>query len=274
MSASSDGALPPGKRRRTEDTTNTGPSLDQPDSAPFQSIQGRHVDSDPPIPPYYPASSPQQLTERINALVKPELAASLFTRYTTKLARHLPAVIFPPHTTPEMLLKEKPILFVCVLSAASFGQVKPEVSRSIAKEAVGAIADCVVRHGSKSLELIQAMQVLAMWYKPPERADQSNFYQLIHMAAVMALDIGLGKRFNPAKARRGFGGPNANYAPGPHRILPQDSDTLEARRAWLGCYFTCARYEIERLFPAYMANVKAVHRWSCVVRTWYAGQTT
>ncbi len=85
------------------------------------------------------------------------------------------------------------------------------------------------------------MQVTALWYKPPEKAEQTNFYQIIHMAAVMALDIGLGKRFNPAKAKRGFGGPNAKYVPGPGKILPQDSDTLEARRAWLGCYYLCAR---------------------------------
>ena len=99
----------------------------------------------------------------------------------------------------------------------------------------------MVRNGAKSLELIQAMQVTALWYKPPEQAEQTNFYQIIHMAAVMALDIGLGKRFNPAKSRRGFGGPNAAYAPGPHKTLPQDSDTLEARRAWLTCYYLCAR---------------------------------
>lgn len=120
------------------------------------------------------------------------------------------------------------------------GTLHPDTAKQLSREAIGAIADCVVRNGAKSLELIQAMQVTALWYKPPEKAEQTNFYQIIHMAAVMALDIGLGKRFNPAKAKRGFGGPNAKYAPGPGKILPQDSDTLEARRAWLGCYYLCA----------------------------------
>lgn len=187
-------------------------------------------------------TSPEEFVRRINALISPETASTIFDRYVTQLAPHLPAVVFPAGTTAEQIWREKPILYVCILSCASHGIVHPDIGRDLTREAVGAIADCVVRNGAKSLELIQAMQVTALWYKPPERAEQTNFYQIIHMGAVMALDIGLGKRFNLAKARRGFGGPGAHFAPGPHKTVPQDSDTLEARRAWLGCYYLCARY--------------------------------
>ncbi|KAK5109151.1 hypothetical protein LTR62_007513 [Meristemomyces frigidus] len=189
---------------------------------------------------YLHHTSPEEFTARIDSLISPTVASDVFGLYVNKLAPHLPAVVFPPKTTAEQLFKDKPILYVSILSAASFGTLHPDTTRALAREAVGAVADCVVRNGAKSLELIQAMQVMALWYKPPEKAEQTNFYQIIHMAAVMALDIGLGKRFNPAKSRRGFGGPNANFAPGPHKTLPQDSDTLEARRAWLGCYYLCA----------------------------------
>ncbi|EMC99426.1 hypothetical protein BAUCODRAFT_58822, partial [Baudoinia panamericana UAMH 10762] len=185
-------------------------------------------------------TTPEEFTDRINALISPEQAAVLFKRYTEELAPHLPAVVFPPTMTADQVFKDKPILYVCILSAAAFGTLNPETTRQLVREAVGAIADCVVRNGAKSLELIQGMQVVALYYKPPERAEQTNFYQIIHMAAVMALDIGLGKRYKPAKARRGFGGPNAHFAPGPGKREPQDSDTLEARRAWLTCYYLCA----------------------------------
>ena len=178
--------------------------------------------------------------KRINSLVNPELGVKIFNRYMTKLAPHMPAVVFPAGTTAEQIWKEKPILYVCILSSASAGYLHPDVTRQLSREAIRAIADCVVCNGAKSLELIQAMQVLALWYKPPEKAEQTNFYQIIHMAAVMSIDIGLGKRFNPAKARRGFGGPHAEFAPGPHMILPQNSDTIEARRAWLASYYLCA----------------------------------
>ena len=190
---------------------------------------------------YLHHTSTEEFVARINNLIKPETAVIIFNRYINELSPHLPAVVLAPGTTAEQVWRDKPILYICILSCASHGVVHPDISRDITREAVGAIADCVVRNGAKSLELIQAMQVTALWYKPPERAEQTNFYQIIHMAAVMALDIGLGKRFNPAKARRGFGGPNAHLAPGPHKTVPQDSDTLEARRAWLGCYYMCAR---------------------------------
>lgn len=86
------------------------------------------------------------------------------------------------------------------------------------------------------------MQLTVFWRKPNEtrREFQGNFYMLIHAAAVMALDIGLGKPFNLAKAKRGFGGPLSEQPPGPPSLLV-DSDTIEARRAFLVCYYLCAR---------------------------------
>lgn len=254
-----DPAMPPQKRRRTEDETpsyyvadvvatshlprmTSQPSNKEDDlvSKGIQEIQQPWMATSNDLKRYLHRTTPDEFVKRINSLISPELASSIFHRYTTKLTAHIPAVVFPESMTAEQLFKEKPILYVCVLSAASASTLHPDTSGQLAIEAVGAIADCVVRHGAKSLELIQAMQVLALHYKPPEQGEQTNFYQIIHMAAVMALDIGLGKRFNPAKARRGFGGPNANFAPGPYKELPQDSDTLEARRAWLTCYYLCA----------------------------------
>lgn len=200
--------------------------------------------ANPEIMRYLSHGSPEDFMTRINNLVPPETGTSIFGRYINELSPHMPAVVFQPGTTAEQICQEKPILYACILSAGANGILDQETCRGLAREAVRAIADCAVCNGSKSLELIQAMQVLALWYKPPERAEQTNFYQIIHIAAVMAIDIGLGKRFNASKAKRGFGGPQAEYAPGPGMMLPQNSDTVEARRAWLACYYLCARYDL------------------------------
>lgn len=225
---------------------------------------------------YLSHGSPEEFVKHINSIISPDMAAQIFTRYNTKLAPNLPAVVFPPSTTAEQVFREKPILYVCLLSAASHGNMHPDIARQLQREAIGAIADCVVRSGAKSLELIQAMQVTALWYKPPEKAEQTNFYQIIHMAAVMALDIGLGKRFNPAKAKRGFGGPNAKYAPGPGKVMPQDSDTLEARRAWLGCYFLCARFvtSCHLCTNLTLTYLIIVLQWSSADLIWFVGRIT
>jgi hypothetical protein len=185
------------------------------------------------------SKSSEDFVSRVNNLIDPELASAIFERYVTEYVPHLPVVVFPPGTTAAQLWKEKPIIYVCILSAASNGKVAPEIVTQLSREAMGAIADCVVRSGAKSLELIQAMQVLALWYKPPEQWAQTNFYQVIHMASVMGFDIGLNKRFNAVQARRGFAGPRANCPPGTFN-LPQDSGTIEARRAWLGCFYLCS----------------------------------
>ncbi|KAF2169923.1 hypothetical protein M409DRAFT_64350 [Zasmidium cellare ATCC 36951] len=251
------GMQPPQKRRRTEDGPRETESLDAADvSNPgpisrYGSSTGvyGHETYRQMNDAWGPSAdslrhlihrSPEEFMNRINSLVSLEMGVSIFNRYILKLAPHMPAVVFPPDTTAEQIRKEKPILYACILSATSAGMLPQDISQQLSREAIRAIADCVVCNGAKSLELIQAMQVMALWYKPPERAEQTNFYQIIHMAAVMAIDIGLGKRFNATKARRGFGGPNADMAPGPHMMLPQNSDTVEARRAWLGCYYLCA----------------------------------
>lgn len=275
--------LPSYKRERSDDGLGETPSYDRADVVTNYSLSrkasGQRLEEAPPpfnrtahsrdnhddTQPLPSHVSPEAFIARINSLITPDMASMIFQRYVTKLAPHLPAVVFPPQTTAEQVLRDKPVLFACILSAASHGMLHVDISRRLSTEAIGAIADCVVLQGAKSLELIQAMQVTALWYKPPERAEQANLsvyhrtnsvrergclltifilfvsYQIIHMAAVMALDIGLGKRFDAAKARRGFGGPGAQFAPGFGRNLPQNSDTLDARRAWLGCYCLCAR---------------------------------
>lgn len=231
------------KRRRTEDSDISPSEAD----ARYPSVPAAIENNNASIlcPKPYMTShmlprSQEDFINRIHALVSPEIGIKLFDRYVKELSPHMPAVVFPPDTTAEQVRKERPILYVCILTAASAGTLHPDISRDLARESIRTIADCVVCNGAKSLELIQAMQVTALWYKPPEKAEQTNFYQIIHMAAVMAIDIGLGKRFNGAKAKRGFGGRDAEFAPGPHAAPPQNSDTLEARRAWLGCYYMCA----------------------------------
>jgi hypothetical protein len=219
-------------------TQSVGPKDEETISRGF-SLLNRSWQTTNDVKQFLGPNSSEDFVKRINALIPPETAAAIFDRYVNDYAPHLPVVVFPPGTTAAQVWKTKPVVYVCILAAASAGKVRTEIIDELNQEAIGAIADCTIRNGAKSLELIQAMQVQCLWYKPPEKAAQTNFYQIIHMAAVMGLDIGLNKRFNAAKARRGFGGPHAHCAPGTQN-LPQDSGTIEARRAWLGCYYLCA----------------------------------
>ncbi|ERT02155.1 hypothetical protein HMPREF1624_00453 [Sporothrix schenckii ATCC 58251] len=205
-------------------------------------------------------------------LLTMEKAVELFQRYTDQMARHMPAVVFPPGTTAADIRKTKPVLFLSIMAASTTEM--SDIQRAIVKELMQIFAEKVFVVGEKSLELVQALQVAVIWYWPPEHFEELKFYQLVHTAAVMAIEIGLGKRRpgngpGGASGGRGAGGgvvgggPGSGFAsasilrngfrsaPGP-RIGPPfggwrdhpfkkyplpDPCSIEGRRTWLACYF-------------------------------------
>ena len=179
----------------------------------------------------------------------------IFDRYNKKFAPHFPVVVFPFETTIWDVLRVKPILGVCVLAAASHGEMPQNVSRTIAREAVDAIAEHVVVNGTESIELVQAMQVTAIWFNPTEVTAQTNFSQIVHMAAVMSLNIGLDHRFHPAKAKESLVDFGTNGIMEATHSLSQRLREVEARRAWLGCYYLCTRYDQQVPYARNEANV-------------------
>ncbi|KAH8657458.1 hypothetical protein BGZ60DRAFT_531622 [Tricladium varicosporioides] len=167
-------------------------------------------------------------------LLTAEMANKMFTCYVERMAPHLPAVIFPPGTTSAEVRKSKPTLFLAILGASS-GMNYPELQRTLTKEVMGIYAERVIVNGEKTLELIQALHVSTLWYWPPEHFEELKFYQLIHIAAVMAIDIGMGKKSKSQKGK--YAGLWRDH---PWRRTPYpDPECAEARRSWLVCYFLC-----------------------------------
>ncbi|KAI3323495.1 hypothetical protein HD806DRAFT_535321 [Xylariaceae sp. AK1471] len=159
-------------------------------------------------------------------------ASVLFERYTDRMAPHLPAVVFPYGTTAADIRKTTPILFLAVMSVAS--SETPNVQRPLVKELMQIFADKVIIQGQKSLELVQSIMLSVVWYFPPEHFEELKFYQMIHLAAVMAIDIGLGRRKNNPKSRL----IPYTWRDHPFRKQPlPDPATIESRRTWLATYF-------------------------------------
>lgn len=169
-------------------------------------------------------------------VISMEAATSTFDRYVLEMAPHLPAVVFPEGTTAAEIRKTKPILFLAILSAAS-GLTQPDIQRILTKEVMQIFADRIICQGEKSLEIVQALTICCLWYWPPEHFEELKFYQLIHIAAVMAIDIGLGRKAKPGGVKAKFSGLWRDH---PWRRTPfPDSNTAESRRAWLSLYFLC-----------------------------------
>ncbi|KND90123.1 Transcriptional regulator WAR1 [Tolypocladium ophioglossoides CBS 100239] len=185
-----------------------------------------------PAPAPVPRSTEGDIVDR--GLVTTEKAAELFSRYKEHMIRHLPAVIFPPSMSVVELRRTKPYLFLAVMAAAS--SEMSGLQRVLHKELMQLFAHKVVVAGEKNLELVQALHVAVIWYWPPEHFEELKFYQLVHMAAVMALDIGLGKK---APSRRGI--PPFSWREHQFKRQPQpDPASIECRRTWLTCHFLAA----------------------------------
>ncbi|KAI0868555.1 hypothetical protein GGS24DRAFT_206970 [Hypoxylon argillaceum] len=202
------------KRKFAESTKAPGPDV--------------HKDSQPSNP------GRQQLQPDVvdRRILTVEQAADLFRRYTDCMATHLPAVVFPPGTTADEVRKTSPIMFLAIMSVAS--SETPNTQRVLVKELMQIFANKIIIQGQKSLELVQSIMISVIWYFPPEHFEELKFYQLVHLAGVMAIDIGLGRKKNSPKSRL----IPYTWRDHPFRkhALP-DPTTIESRRTWLAAYF-------------------------------------
>lgn len=169
-------------------------------------------------------------------LITLDRATELFARYNDHMVTHLPAVIFPPGTTVTELRKSKPTLFHAIMAAAA--SELPILQKVLQKELMVMFAEKIVITGEKNVEIIQALQVSVIWYWAPEHFEELKFYQLVHMAAVMGIDVGLGQRV-PLRNRGKLIAETFKVNPF-RRSLPPDPTTIESRRTWLTCYFLTA----------------------------------
>lgn len=194
-----------------------------------------------------PVPKPQVENEYRDVLdrgtVDVETATKSFDRYVNCLAPSCPFVVFPPGTTMGDIRRTKPVLFLTILSV-SIGAFQPQLQMPLQNEVHRTFADRVLIRGEKSLELVQSLLVATLWYLPPEHFEELKFYQFIHIAAVMGVDIGMNRKTKPNSKTVGmwkefFGNKTPLVDPG----------SLEARRAWLGCYFMAVKYVFLVQFP-------------------------
>lgn len=154
-----------------------------------------------------------------------ELALQLYDTYVKDLAPQYPAVILSPGHAVELRSK-RPTLFLAVIAAAA-GKTDPHLYSILNSEVLSNYARQMVMSCGKSLELVQSLIVTTVWYYPPGKFAQLKFYEYIHMAATMALDIGIGSNPMIERNRRTPDQSPASDAPDPAEI--------ERRRTFLAC---------------------------------------
>lgn len=175
-------------------------------------------------------------TDQLNALVDDPItrglvtydaARQLYSDFCEKVAPLYPVVLPPSPSTWEDVRVRKPALFRAAITAAASGY-EAKLSETLFQDTEKMVAEKIIFSGEKSLELVQALLILSVWYHPPHNFRGLKFTQFAHMAATMVMDL------------RSSNDPRYNgKAHGSREALPADS--VEVSRAFVACYLLCSR---------------------------------
>lgn len=95
------------------------------------------------------------------AFLTMEAAASLFLTFKNEMVSHFPFVWISPQMTANESRREKPYLFLAILTAASFGDMP--LQRALDVEFKKALASRMITNGNVSFDLLQALLVYLAW---------------------------------------------------------------------------------------------------------------
>ncbi len=166
-------------------------------------------------------------------VMEAKTAYQLFEFYKAEMSGMFSFVVFAPDVLAETIRHENPLLFLSVVNIAA-GVLMPQLHQYLTGEVWRILADRVMCTGAPSVEVIQALQVTAVYYTHHlRRDDYRNFHHLVHSAAVMAMDVGMGKRIRPNRSR-------LFNDPWEHGLVRKAPNSAEIRRTWLGAYYLCS----------------------------------
>ncbi|KAK1080939.1 hypothetical protein LTR33_005108 [Friedmanniomyces endolithicus] len=193
-------------------------------------------------------------------------ARQLVETYKNDLFPHFPTIPIAASVTADEMRRSRPTLFLAVISAAS-GKENPDLSATLDKEILEEYATRSLMNSEKSLELVQALLISAVWYHPPSEFGQLKYYEYIHMAATKVMDLGLGTRPKVARSRLGnaaqgrepakqamlhpaedASNPDLSMTPRSRDGSP-DTGSLESRRTFLACYMICTSVSLSMRRP-------------------------
>lgn len=174
----------------------------------------------------------------ITQIVSVRTGDTIYNRYCVELLANFPAVVVDP-AAPEVR-SSKPVLFLAILAAASGGVCDFETQKRLKCLLTIVLTHCFPKKSEYSLELVQASIVSALWHTPSDVCygqEPMDLLQLIHAAANVAVEIGLGKE----SSTKTWDLPTRRHGQESQRSKSYQPADLGAKRTWLGCYFICAK---------------------------------
>lgn len=159
-------------------------------------------------------------------------AEELVSIFIKDLLVYYPFIVFPTNATARHL-RSKPVLFLAILAASSIA-VDDGLANTLNREMLALYAQRFFFGGEKSLEMVQALLLMNIYYLPPESPSQIQTYQYSHIAATMALEIGIAsKKRVPRRSK------HSERPPKPAEKF--DEQMAEQARTILTCYHLASK---------------------------------
>ena len=117
-------------------------------------------------------------------------ARKLFSDFTNVLVPEYPMVVLSSGDTFDIVREQSPMLLLAAIAAAS-GSQSGILFAALHSHASRLLFERVIMKGERCIELLQAILILEIWFCPPDDLRNLNFYQYIHIAATMAMELGL-----------------------------------------------------------------------------------
>ncbi|KAJ6032634.1 hypothetical protein N7540_003366 [Penicillium herquei] len=116
-----------------------------------------------------------------------DAANSLLRGYRATLALYCPFVMIPPQVNAEKLRREKPFLFLAIITAALYDNMP--LQRKLETEVKKAISECMIGGGKISFEVLQGLLVHIAWCQYHSRPRR--YAQYLHLAISIITDLQL-----------------------------------------------------------------------------------
>lgn len=168
-------------------------------------------------------------------LLSQEQQDRVFEFYVNTICPMFPAVPLPRGSSANELKLMKPMVYDAAIFAAGSCMISVEVQDEIMLALLDGLASAALVNGLKSLELLQAAHIVCLWYRAPMKHSHIATFQLVSIAASMAVDLGFGGAEAP---------PSLDLGP-----IDPIRYTLEAKRSWLVSYLVTAATATYRRKP-------------------------
>jgi hypothetical protein len=114
----------------------------------------------------------------ISSLLSKDEAVKLLVDFMQDLLPQYPILAFTEFDTYDSLEVEKPLLLLATITAAS-GAQNQALFQELHSRLVEVLTVRVFVRGEASLELVQSIMVMEVWYSAPEDVRRARFYQWV-----------------------------------------------------------------------------------------------